>query len=112
MPDDAGKLVGIITEGDIFKALVDFSGVHLGRTMFGFRLEDRPASIKEVADIIRAHEGRLASILTSYTPADPGFRRVYIRIRDLSPEKLEALNKELRERGDLLYMIQDDANPA
>jgi len=106
------NLLGIITEGDIFKALVDFSGARLGRTMFGLRLEDRPGSIKEVADIIRAHDGRLASILTSYTSADPQFRRVYVRIRDLAPGKFEALQEELHKNFDVIYTVQEEASPS
>jgi acetoin utilization protein AcuB len=110
--DSGGKLVGIITEGDIFKALVDLSGARLGRTLLVFRLEDRPGSIKEVADLIRAHGGRLASILTSYMPADPDFRRVYIRIRDLPPEKLRVLKDALEKKFGVLQMIQDDVSPS
>ena len=109
--DSGGKLVGIITEGDIFKALVDFSGARLGRTLLVFRLEDRPGSIKGVADVIRAHDGRLASILTSYTPADPEFRRVYIRIRDLPPEKLQVLQEALEAQCGVVQVIQEDLSP-
>ncbi len=109
--DSGGKLVGIITEGDIFKALVDFSGARLGRTLLVFRLEDRPGSIKEVADVIRSHDGRLASILTSYTPADPEFRRVYIRIRDLPPDKLQVLQEALEKKCGVLQVIQEDLSP-
>ena len=105
--DSEGALVGIITEKDIFKVLVDFSGISLGRTVLAFRLEDRPASIKEAADAIRKHDGRLASILTSYASEDPGFRKVYFRIRDLPPQKLKALREELEKNFDLLYVIQD-----
>ena len=105
--DSKGEFVGIITEGDIFKVLVDFSGISLGNTVLAFRLEDRPASIKEAADAIREHDGRLASILTSYASADPGFRKVYIRIRDLPSEKLQALREGLEKNFELLYVIQD-----
>ncbi len=101
--DDQGKLVGIITEGDVFRALVDLAGGSLEATMFGVRLEDRPGSIKEVADVIRAHEGRLASILTSYSAADPGYRRLYVRVRELSAEKLKELEKDLRKKFQVLY---------
>jgi acetoin utilization protein AcuB len=110
--DSKGDLVGIITEGDIFKALVDFSGTSLGNTVLAFRLEDRPASIKEAADTIREHDGRLASILTSYAPADPGFRKVYFRIRDLPSEKLQALRGELEKDFEVLYVIQDNVDMA
>jgi acetoin utilization protein AcuB len=110
--DTKGKLVGIITEGDIFKVLVDLSGISLGSTVLAFRLEDRPASIKEAADAIREHGGRLASILTSYASADPEFRKVYFRIRDLPPEKLRALREKLEKSFELLYVSQDKVDMA
>ncbi len=106
--DVQGKLVGIITEADVFKVLVDLAGVHSGKTVLAFRLEDRPGSIKEVADVIREHGGRLASILTSYGPAEERFRRVYIRIRDLPAKELQALEKGLRNKFELLYVVNDD----
>jgi len=108
--DSKGDLVGIVTEGDIFKVLVDFSGLYLGNTVLAFRLEDRPASIMEAANAIRKHEGRLASILTSYASADPGFRRVYFRIRELPPDKMKILRQELERDFELLYVIRDDVD--
>jgi len=103
-----GQLQGIITETDIFKVLVDLSGVSSGKTTFAFQLEDRAGSIKEVADVIRKHGGLVASILTSHTLAAPQFRRVYIRIGDLPSEKLRALKEELGKQADLLYVIEDE----
>jgi acetoin utilization protein AcuB len=108
--DCEGKLVGIMTDGDVFKVLVDLSGIRLGNTVLAFRLEDRPASIKEAADGIREHDARLASILTSYDAADPGFRRVYFRIRDLPSKELQVLKEEMEKRFELLYVIQDDVD--
>jgi acetoin utilization protein AcuB len=107
--DGSGQLLGILTETDIFKVLVDLSGVSSGKTTFAFQLEDRAGSIKEVADVIREHGGLVASILTSRTLAAPGSRRVYIRVGELSSEKLRALEEDLRKRAELLYVIQDDA---
>jgi acetoin utilization protein AcuB len=104
-----GELLGIITETDIFKALVDLSGVSSGRITFAFQLEDRAGSIKEVADVIRRHDGQLASILTSHNLAASGFRRVYIRVGGVSAEKLPALEEELRAQSDLLYVTEGDA---
>jgi acetoin utilization protein AcuB len=110
--DSRGELVGIITERDIFEVLVDLSGIYLGKTSLAFRLEDRPDAIKNTADAIREHGGPLASILTSYNSADPGFRRVYFRIRDLPPEKLQALKGAMEKDFELLYMTQDDVDMA
>ena len=101
-------LLGIITEGDLFKVLVDFSGAQVGNITFAFQLEDRPGLVKHIAEVIRSNEGRLASILTSLSSEDPYYRRVYVRIRDLPSEKLKALEKELAEHFKLLYMAKDD----
>ena len=105
--ESGGELLGIITETDIFKVLVDLSGISSGKTAFAFDLEDVPGSVKQAADCIRAHGGRVESILTSHALAKLGFRRVYIRARGLAPEKLPALEQELRERFDFIYMIED-----
>jgi hypothetical protein len=35
---------------------------------------------------------------------------VYIRIRDLPSEQLQALEEELRQQFDLLYVTQDDVS--
>ena len=106
--DSGGQLLGIITETDIFKVLVDLSGVSSGKTTFAFQLEDRAGSIKEVADVIRTHGGLIASILTSHTRAASQFRRVYIRVGELPPEKLRTLEADLRKQADLLYVIEDE----
>ena len=62
--DAQGALAGIITKGDIFRAFVSISGIHQGALAMGFELPDQPGSIKTVTDVIRAHGGRIASILT------------------------------------------------
>jgi acetoin utilization protein AcuB len=107
--DSQGRLLGIITETDIFKVLIDASGLSSGKTTFALHLEDRPGSIKQVADVIRAHGGSLAGLFTSYALAAPQFRRVYIRIKDLPPETVQAIEQELRKQCEVLYVAHDDA---
>ena len=106
--DGQKNLVGILTMGDIFKAMVSFSAGHLGKTLFAFSLEDRPDIVKDVADVIRAHNGRIASLLSSYIPGDKQIRQVYIRIMDDPPVDLQALKNELEDKFNLLFMIEDD----
>jgi len=105
--NDKGKLVGIITQGDIFKVLVSLTGVYRGSVQFAFNLEDRPGSIKEVADTIRKHGGRMVSILSSYDMCDENCRHVYIRIKDLPEDKLKALTDDLDKNFILLYSAKD-----
>ena len=95
---DDGKLVGIITESDIFKVLISMTGVRQGGIQFAFELPDKPGTIKEVADILRSYGGRILSIMTSYAQAKEGFRHVYIRMKGIDRNKFDSLRKELHSR--------------
>lgn len=90
---DSGRLVGIISDRDIFKVLIDITGVRHGGKRIFLTVEDRPGSIKEVADIIRKHGFRLQSVLTSYEGVQEGYRDIVIRTK--GEGNLGALKKEL-----------------
>lgn len=75
------SLVGIISDKDIYRALVDITGVRHGGNRICVTIEDRGGSIKEVADIIRKNNFRLQGILTSYEGVKDGYRRVVIRTK-------------------------------
>jgi len=102
--DQDGALQGIITKGDVFKAFVAVSGINAPLAM-GFDLIDQPGAIKAVTDVIRAHGGRIVSILTSAELTTEDYLRVYIRAREVKDEK--ALRKELQEKSKLLYYIHE-----
>jgi len=76
---DGGQVIGIISDKDIFRAMVDITGVRAGGNRIAVTIEDRPGSIREVADIIRLYGFHLRSILTSYDRAKTGFRDIVIR---------------------------------
>ncbi len=76
-----GTLVGIISDRDIFRVLVDITGVRHGGNRIYLIVEDRPGSIRDVADIIRNRGFRLQSILTSYEKVREGYRSVVIRTK-------------------------------
>ncbi len=108
--DYEGNLVGTITKGDIFRALISLTGVGTRGIQFAFQLEDRPGSIKEMADIIRKFGGRMVSILTSYARVPKGYRKVYIRMYGVDRSKLPELRDELKEKATLLYMVDHREN--
>jgi len=103
---EKNKLVGIITDTDIFKVLVSLTGIYQGETQFAFELEDRSGSIKEVADMIREAGGSMVSILTAYENAREGFRRVYIRVKDLDKGRLTELRRQLEKHFRVLYVME------
>jgi acetoin utilization protein AcuB len=76
---DGGSLVGIISDRDIFHALVDITGVRHGGHRICVSIEDRPGTIREVADIIRKHGFHLQGILSSYEGVREGYRKVVLR---------------------------------
>ncbi len=76
---ESGGLVGVISDRDIFRALVDITGVRHGGHRICVIVEDRPGSIREVADIIRNSGFHLQGVLTSYEGMKEGFRKVVIR---------------------------------
>ena len=108
--DDSGKVVGVITQSDLFRVLMSLTGIENGGIQFGLQVEDRAGSIKEVADIVRQYGGRMVSILTSYDDVPAGYRKVYIRMHSVDREKLKELNDALGEKATLLYRIDHREN--
>jgi acetoin utilization protein AcuB len=101
------EVVGIITQSDVFRAFVNITGIYKGGVQFAFSLDDTPGSIKEVADTIREHGGRIVSILSSTDMAAEGGRNVYFRIRGMTPEQSSTLEKILRKKFKVLYVAED-----
>lgn len=108
--DKTGKVIGTITQTDLFRVLISLTGVASGGIQFGFYLEDKPGSIKEVADIIRQYGGRMVSILTSYDGVADGYRNVFIRMHSVERSELHSLKAKLSEKATLLYMIDQRQN--
>jgi acetoin utilization protein AcuB len=103
--DENGALQGIIAKGDIFRAFVSISGINQAPVALGLLLKDESGSIKEVTDVIKAHGGQIGSILTGYEGAPDGFRKVFIRARQVRDEP--ALRQELESNHKILYFIHE-----
>jgi acetoin utilization protein AcuB len=108
--DDKGKVVGTITQTDLFHVLISLTGVGKRGIQLAFQIEDRPGSIKNLADPIRKHGGRMVSILTSYDNVPEGFRKVYIRMYGLDRTRLPGLKGELAKVAKLLYLVDHREN--
>jgi len=99
------RVIGIITQTDLFKVLTNLTGVDKRGIQFAFLIEDRPGSIKKITDIIRRYGGQLVSILTSYEKAPDGYRNVYIRAYQIDRARLQKLIEDLKETTALRYLI-------
>jgi acetoin utilization protein AcuB len=103
--DENGVLAGIITKGDIFRAFVSVSGIYQGPLAIGVELPDQAGYIKQVTDLIRAHGGRIASIVTRYEGAPEGFKFAYIRAKQVKDDK--ALRQELESKHKVVYFFNE-----
>ena len=101
------ELVGVITQSDVFRAFVNITGIYKGGVQFAFSLDDKPGSIKEVADTIREHGGRMVSILSSTDMVTEGTRNVYIRVRGMEAEDLKKMENVLRQKFKVMYVAED-----
>lgn len=108
--DYESRVVGTITQTDIFRVLISLTGVGKRGVHLAFRLEDRPGSIKEIADIIRKHGARMTSILTSYERVQEGYRNVYFRIYDVDRATLPQIKEETGKIAPLLYIVDHREN--
>jgi len=104
--DNKGNLEGIITKGDVFRAMAAISGIYQAPLQLGLELEDQPGSINEVTEMIRAHGGRIVSIISTYHQAPENFRHVYIRTKEVGDEA--ALLLELNRKFRVLYTTHDE----
>jgi acetoin utilization protein AcuB len=105
--DEQGGVVGILTQSDVFRAFMHITGILQGGVQFAIRLEDKPGLIKEVVDLLRSKGARFVSLLTSYTSAQEGYRDIYLRVKNLSPEAIQAAEKELATPHEVLYVKQE-----
>lgn len=101
---DGGRLVGIISDRDMYRILVEITGARRGGVRVSLPVEDRPGSIREVGDLIRSFGFRLQSILSSSEKAAPGQRYVVLRVFGNGDQAalrtaLEAQYKSVRFKG-------------
>lgn len=100
-----GKIVGVITKSDLFRVIIALTGFGQKGIQLAMQIEDASGSIKTIADVIRKHQARIASILTSYDQVPEGYRKIYIRFFGMDRSQVEALLADIQNKARLLYMV-------
>lgn len=104
------QVVGIVTQTDIFRMLVNLSGIGKRGIQFAFSIDDHPGAIKAITDVLRSFGGRMVSLLSSYDSDTEGQRRVYLRAYQIDRDHLPALVAALRREARLRYMVDHATN--
>jgi acetoin utilization protein AcuB len=81
------RVVGMITESDIFDVLVETLGVELGGTRITLELPEKPGELHRVTGIVSQFMVNILSLATFYINERPDLRYVVIRVatRDYEP---------------------------
>ncbi len=110
--DAGGNLIGVITQSNIYKALISLTGGHrsMNSVQFGVVVRDTKNCVKEIDQLLRNYGGRVISILTSDDNLPPGYRKVFLRMSDIDRVRLEAITEELKAKGELIYIIDHKDN--
>lgn len=98
--DANNKITGIITESDIFKVLTSITGVQSGGMQLAFELPNVKGTLRPVLDALREKGHGFVSILTSQQGQDAPTRRVYIRLRAMTPEEEQDLAESMKSKFD------------
>ena len=106
---DGDELVGIITEQDIFEALINITGA---RTVPSIRvsmlIDDTPGSIKEMCDVMREVDFKCVSILTTYDNVPEGKREVILRFQ-MNDDDFENVLRDLKAKyGEVEYIKEEE----
>lgn len=91
---EAGRLVGIITESNIFDAFIELMGLRDPGTRLDLELEDKPGMLTQVAEAISSHGGDISHL--AVFREENGQAALVVQLRT---KEVDAITKELTERG-------------
>jgi len=105
--DENDVVVGIITDTDIFKVLVEISGIYEGGAQVCLQIPTGPGSLSPVLDFLKQNGARIMSVMTRNVPETVGMKDVYIRIRDMEKSEFKKLKESMSEQFEVQYWVVD-----
>jgi acetoin utilization protein AcuB len=101
------SLTGIITESDIFDALINITGARIPSIRINLMVDDTPGSIKEMCDFMRDVDFKCVSILTTYQGAPEGKREVILRFQ-MTDEEFAGVKTKLEANYGKVTAIREE----
>lgn len=102
--DDENKVIGIITDSDLFKIMIEITGVRNGGVQFAFALPEGHGQLKPIIDLLSELEASIDTILTSKTYGHDGSRHVQLRIMPMDRAEENRIIEEVTAKfPSLLY---------
>ncbi len=104
--DGSGRLIGMLTENDIFKALIDITGARISGSRVSLIIPDAPGSVKEVCEVMRQYNFKCISILTTHQGVAEGSRKVIIRFQ-AEVNKIKKIIEDLKSKYEKVNFTED-----
>lgn len=106
--DKSDQLAGLVSETDILRGFIHSTGIKDGAVQYVLDLHDQPGSVTKVIEILRDHNARVISVLTSFEDAPKGMKRVAIRIMADDAKAIDKVTKILNEKFEVVFHGQDE----
>ena len=100
--DSNDKLVGIVTESDIFKTFISITGSRTESVQMAFVLENKPGTLRAILDRLKEAQARVVTVLSNIR--DDGRRGVTLRFRGEERAVEDALIKKFCAQGTVQYL--------
>ncbi|HJV17207.1 MAG TPA: acetoin utilization AcuB family protein [Bacillales bacterium] len=82
------KLVGIITETDLLRTMVELTGAHQPGSQIEVKVPNRSGILYEIAGMIRNRKANILSVLVYPDKIDDRYKIIVIRIQMMNPSGL------------------------
>jgi len=90
------KLVGIVTETDLLRTLVELTGAHQPGSQIEVKVENKTGMLCDIATVIRNRKANIQSVLVYPDKDDERFKILVLRVQTMNPLQLI---EQLEEAG-------------
>ncbi len=104
--DGRGELVGMLTEHDVFNALIRITGARVPSYRVSMCLPDEGGAIKEICDILNEYQHKCISILNTYYEVEENRRSVIVRFQT-DEENVPKIITQLEEKFENVQLIEE-----
>ncbi len=105
--DEENKIVGIITDNDLFKIYVEVTGSRYGGMQLCLKLEDVPGSTIPLLDMLHAHGANLVTLLSAEVPGEKNMRKLYVHLRPMDRSEGNKLIEDIKANFNLRYWVRE-----
>ncbi|HLO12035.1 MAG TPA: acetoin utilization AcuB family protein [Pseudoneobacillus sp.] len=81
-------LVGIVTETDLLRTLVELTGAHQPGSQIEVKVQNKAGMLCEIATVIRNHKTNIQSVLVYPDKKDENYKILVIRVQMMNPQGL------------------------